>query len=267
MSSVFLEDLDAETYAEYLSQPASTVVIPTGATEQHGPHMPLGVDAILSRDIAAAVAQRLGALVAPVFAYGYKSQPRSGGGDHRRGTTSLSATTLMHVVEDVAASFLDQGFKNVVVLNGHYENYQFIYEGIDRAIKHAQTSGSDGRGVLLSYWDFVDEQTLQEVFPEGFLGWDIEHGGVLETSLMLLLHPEKVAMDRVVDHPPAKLTPYDIFPEDPARTPASGCLSSAVDASAAKGQLLFDAVVGAVADALTMELGTAASERKAAAHG
>src|SRR5699024_8940038 len=126
MSSVFLEDLDAETYAEYLSHPGSTVIIPTGATEQHGPHMPLGVDAMLSSDIAAAVAQQVGALVAPVFAYGYKSQPRSGGGNHRVGTTSLSATTLIHLVDDVVSSFLEQGFQRVVVLNGHFENYQFI---------------------------------------------------------------------------------------------------------------------------------------------
>lgn len=266
LSSVFLEDLDAKTYAEYLEQPASTVVIPTGATEQHGPHMPLGVDAMLSTDVAAAVAGQLGALVAPVFAYGYKSQPRSGGGDHRIGTTSLSANTLMHLIEDVAVSFLDQGFKNVVVLNGHYENYQFIYEGLDKAVKQARDAGSQSRGVLMSYWDFVDEITLREVFPDGFLGWDIEHGGVLETSLMLLLHPEKVDMARVIDHPPADLAPYDIFPEDPARTPASGCLSSAKDASAAKGQLLFSSVRTAMVEALTAELGIVEASRKAEQH-
>lgn len=113
------------------------------------------------------------------------------------------------------------------MLNGHFENYQFIYEGLDNAVKGAKDSGSDARAVLMSYWDFVDDDTLHKVFPDGFLGWDIEHGGVLETSLMLLLHPEKVEMDRVIDHPPAQLTPYDVFPEDPARTPASGCLSSA----------------------------------------
>src|SRR5699024_486503 len=209
--SVFIEDLDAQTYAEYLSQPASTVIIPTGATEQHGPHMPLGVDAMLSSDIAAEVAQQLGALVAPVFSCGYKSQPRSGGGDHRVGTTSLSAATLMSMVEDIAGSFLRQGFKNVVVLNGHFENYQFIYEGLDLAVKQAVDTGLSSRGILMSYWDFVDEDTLQQVFPDGFLGWDIEHGGVLETSLMLHLHPESVEMDRVIDHPPAQLTSYDIF--------------------------------------------------------
>ena len=70
---------------------------------------------------------RSSSLVAPVFAYGYKTQPHSGGGNHRVGTTSLGATTLIALVEDVVSSFLEQGFKNVVVLNGHYENYQFIY--------------------------------------------------------------------------------------------------------------------------------------------
>ena len=256
MSSIFLEDLDAETYSAMVAQEGSTVIIPTGATEQHGPHMPLGVDAMLSRAIAGVVAEKTGALVAPVFAYGYKSQPRSGGGNHRVGTTSLGAASLTGMVDDVVSSFLAQGFKNVVVLNGHFENYQFIYEGLDNAVDRARTraSGTSPRAILLSYWDFVDEATLGKVFPDGFLGWDIEHGGVLETSLMLLLHPEKVDMSRVVDHPPARLTPYDIFPEDPARTPASGCLSSAKGASAERGKLLLDAVTAQVADALKGEL-------------
>ena len=107
--------------------------------------------------------------------------------------------------------------------------------------------------MLLSYWDFVDEATLEKVFPDGFLGWDIEHGGVLETSLMLLLHPDKVDMDRAVDHHPVELKTYDIFPEDPARTPASGCLSSPRGADAARGQLLFDAVTEGVALAVEAE--------------
>lgn len=254
MASVFLEDLDAETYSAVVAREGSTVIIPTGATEQHGPHMPLGVDAMLSKAIAGVVAEKTGAVVAPVFAYGYKSQPRSGGGNHRVGTTSLGAAALTGMVDDVVSSFLAQGFNHVVVLNGHFENYQFIYEGLDNAVARARNNGTGSRALLLSYWDFVDETTLEKVFPDGFLGWDIEHGGVLETSLMLLLHPEKVDMSRVVDHPPAKLTPYDIFPEDPARTPDSGCLSSAKGASAERGQLLLDAVVTEISDALKGEL-------------
>src|SRR5690625_4168491 len=220
MSSVLLEDLDADTYIQYVSQPSSTVIIPTGATEQHGPHMPLGVDAMLATDIATAVAEQTGALVAPVFAYGYKSQPRSGGGYHRVGTTSLHANTLIHLVEDVVTACINQGFKNVVVLNGNFANYQCIYEGHKKADRQTRGTGTDAGAALMSYRDFVDDETLQKVFPDGFLGWDIEHGGVLETSLMLHLHPEKVLMDRVIDHPPAELTAYDIFPEDPGQTPA-----------------------------------------------
>ncbi|GAA1873635.1 creatininase [Paeniglutamicibacter psychrophenolicus] len=253
MQSVYLEDIDAETYAAYVSQPHATVIIPAGATEQHGPHMPLGVDAMLSRAISGAVAEKLGALVAPTLSYGYKSQPRSGGGNHRVGTTSLSGATLTGQVEDIARSFMAQGFTKVVILNGHFENYQFIYEGLEVAVGRARETGADARAMLLSYWDFVGEETLEAVFPDGFLGWDIEHGGVLETSLMLLLHPSKVDMSRAVDHPPALLKPYDIFPEDPARTPASGCLSSPRGASADRGRLLLDAVVDGVASAIEAE--------------
>lgn len=253
MRSVFLEDIDADTYAAYLAQPNATVIIPTGATEQHGPHMPLGVDAMLSRAIAGEVATRLGALVAPTFAYGYKSQPRSGGGNHRVGTTSLSGTTLIGQVQDVVGSFVAQGFTKIVILNGHFENYQFIYEGLEIAVGRTRETGLEAKAMLLSYWDFVDEETLKEVFPDGFLGWDIEHGGVLETSLMLLLHPEKVDMTRALNHPPAELKPYDVFPEDPARTPASGCLSSPVGATAARGQMLLDAVVAGVSGAIEAE--------------
>ncbi|ASN40435.1 creatininase [Paeniglutamicibacter terrestris] len=253
MQSVFLEDIDAETYAAYITQPHATLIIPAGATEQHGPHMPLGVDAMLSRAIAGVVATKLGSLVAPTLSYGYKSQPRSGGGNHRVGTTSLSGATLSGQVEDVARSFIGQGFTKVVILNGHFENYQFIYEGLEIAVGRAREMGLDARAMLLSYWDFVDEETLEKVFPDGFLGWDIEHGGVLETSLMLLLHPEKVDMSRAVNHPPAQLKPYDIFPEDPERTPASGCLSSPFGASAERGKLLLDAVTNGVARAIEDE--------------
>ncbi|MEG2927875.1 MAG: creatininase family protein, partial [Glutamicibacter sp.] len=43
MHSVFIDELDAQTYAENVARTGSTIIIPAGATEQHGPHMPLGV--------------------------------------------------------------------------------------------------------------------------------------------------------------------------------------------------------------------------------
>ncbi|MEX5237530.1 creatininase [Kocuria arenosa] len=251
-----LEDLDAHSYQEYVATGQGLVLIPTGATEQHGPHLPLGVDAMLSRAISSAAAEELDALVAPAFSYGYKSQPRSGGGNHRAGTASLSGQALVLQTQDIALEFFRHGIRRVAVVNGHFENYQFLYEGLDLAVKQAQVVGLGGRrAMLLSYWDFVDDRTLEAVFPDGFLGWDIEHGGVLETSLMLHLHPDKVDMSRAPDHPPAELTPYDIFPEDPARTPGSGCLSSPAGATAERGELLLHTVRSGIVRAVTSEFG------------
>ena len=86
-----------------------------------------------------------------------------------------------------------------------------------------------------------------------FTGWDLEHGGVLETSLMLLLHPELVDMSRVSDDPPAVLPNYDVLPIKPELTPPSGCLSSAKNATEQKGRILLDTASSNMAQAISEE--------------
>src|SRR5699024_5767523 len=144
----------------------------------------------LSTAIAEVVAARCGAKVAEPLSYGHKSQQKSGGGNHLPGTISLDAAALIAQARCVIVGFLAQGVQNLVVLNGHYENYQFLYEAADLALGDLRAAGGGGPEptvLLLSYWDYVSDQALAEVYPEGFPGWDIEHGGVLETSLMLHL--------------------------------------------------------------------------------
>ncbi|WP_113716912.1 creatininase [Arthrobacter dokdonensis] len=253
--SVFLEDMDAFAYRDALSSGEAIVLIPVGSLEQHGTHLPLGTDTILSRHFAEGVARRLGALVAQPIAYGYKSQQKSGGGNHLSGTTSLDGTSLIAMTRNLVKSFLKQGVRNVVFVNGHFENYQFLYEGIDLALEESGIGpGAKQSVLLLSYWDFVSQDTLAQVYPDGFPGWDIEHGGVLETSLMLHLEPARVAMDRLVDGPAAVLPRFDRLPVVPERTPATGCLSSAAGSSADKGGLLYDQVVADLALDLVGEL-------------
>ncbi|WP_186758987.1 MULTISPECIES: creatininase [Arthrobacter] len=253
--SVFLEDMDAFAYREVLASGDAIVLIPVGSLEQHGSHLPLGTDTILSSRFAEAVATRLGALVAQPIAYGYKSQQKSGGGNHLSGTTSLDGASLIGVARNLVKSFLNQGVRHVVFINGHFENYQFLYEGIDLALEDLGIgSGAQQSVLLLSYWDFVSQDTLALVYPDGFPGWDIEHGGVLETSLMLHLEPARVALDRLVDGPAAMLPRFDRLPVVPERTPATGCLSSAAGSSANKGILLYEQVVEDLAQDLAAEL-------------
>lgn len=262
-----LAHLDAHTYRDWAAGEHSTVILPAGAFEQHGPHLPLGTDAILSSTIAEAVASRIGAKVAEPLSYGYKSQQKSGGGDHLPGTVSLDAAALIAQARCIMAGFLRQGIRHLVVLNGHYENYQFLYEAADLALADAGAGAGAGPGrgpghdagpapsiLLLSYWDYVSEDTLAAVYPEGFPGWDIEHGGVLETSLMLHLRPELVAMDRAVSHPPADLPRFDRLPVVSSRTPDTGCLSAPDGSSAEKGRLLYEQVAADLGTDLTAEL-------------
>jgi len=250
--SVFVGELTWKEYEASIAGGERVLFLPVGALEQHGHHMCMDVDVLLPTAVSQRVAQRIDALVMPALHYGYKSQQKSGGGNHFPGTTSLDGATLTHSVQDIIRELARHGVRRLVLMNGHYENSMFIVEGIDLALRELRYAGiNDFRVVVLSYWDFIkDPEVIAQLYPDGFLGWDIEHGGVFETSLMLALYPERVDMERVVDHPPASFPPYDVFPIIPERTPAAGTLSSAVGASREKGELILRVCVEGIASAV-----------------
>lgn len=253
-ASTGIAQMDAHTVAARLAD-GSPVLIPVGATEQHGPHLPIGTDAMLSTAMATGVAERIGGLVMPAFVYGYKSQQKSGGGDHLTGSTSVDAATLIGITRDVVASLLRQGARRLVLVNGHFENYQFLYEGVDLALRDLDAETARQTAILLlSYWDYVSDASIDHVYPQGFPGWEIEHGGVLETSLMLHLHPDLVAMDRAPQHGPAQPERFDRLPVVASRTPESGCLSSPTGSSADNGRVMAEQVIADLAEDLRREL-------------
>lgn len=232
------------------------ILIPLGSMEQHGHHMPLHVDLLLPMEFARRVAIEIGALVAPPFTYGYKSHQKSGGGNHLPGTASLDGATLVAALKDVIKEFARHGVRKICLVNGHYENAWFIVEAIDLALRELRWDGvTDVRIVVLSYWDSVTAEALSAVYPGGFPGWNVEHGGVLETSLMLALHPEHVHLDRATDHPPATFPPYDVYPAKAEWTSCSGTLSSPKDATAEKGQILLQVCTAGIVGALRAEFG------------
>jgi creatinine amidohydrolase len=241
-------------YRDRVTRDNAPVFLPVGALEQHGPHLPLGTDALLSRAIAAGAARFVGGLVAPAFAYGYKSQPKCGGGQHFCGTTSLDAATLIGQVRDAIREFIRHGVQRLVLVNGHYENQWFLIEGIDLALRDAGP-GSTLRVMRLEYWDFCTEDTLEDIFPQGFPGFALEHAAVIETSMMLHLHPELVALESIPNDPPAAFPPYDMYPPHTDWVPASGVLSSARGSTAEKGERICTEVIGRVAAAVRAEFG------------
>ncbi len=157
---IFMNEMSWTTYQRRI-EGGSLILLPTGATEQHGPHLPLGTDAMLAMAVAADVARKLDAIVAPVLSFGYKSQPKMGGGNHFCGTTSLDADTLAHVLRDVIKEFARHGARRLVLINGHYENMMFTIEGVDLAMRELGYIGiHDFQVMRLEYWDFTNRQTL-----------------------------------------------------------------------------------------------------------
>lgn len=263
--SVYMEEMDAFTYREKLAGDA-VVFVPVGALEQHGSHMAMCVDAALTKRMAGETAKALqedtggaiqGIVSAPIN-YGFRSQQRSGGGFHLTGTVSLSGTTLISLAKDIVYNLIAHGAKKIVFMNGHYENYQFIFEGAQLALEKAAQNGIDDVKIqLLSYWDFVDDKTIEELYPDGFTGWDLEHAGVMETSLMLLFFPGLVDMGRMDPELyadlPAKLPNYDVLPIIPGYTPPSGCLSHPDASTREKGVVLRDVAVKNMVEAIKRE--------------
>lgn len=254
VESVFLAELSWPEFEKRIAANAP-VILPLGATEQHGPHLPLCVDVVLATGVSERVAKTAGCLVAPTIPYGYKSQPRSGGGQDFPGTTSLDAHTFALVLRDIIRDLGAHGVRRLVVLNGHFENMWPAVEGIDLGLRELRRDSiSDMQVLRLEYWDFVKRSTLERLFPEGFPGTELEHASLLETSLMLLLRPDLVAMEKVPSDGPATFPNYDMRPvPDNFGLPASGVLAVARDASAEKGGWLMDDHVELIAAAIRKE--------------
>ena len=235
------------------------VIVATGAIEQHGPHLPLGVDAYISTGVSQRVALALrpdAAVVAPALAYGYKSVPCMGGGPFP-GTLGLDASTLVATLRDIVRELARDGVRRVIVLVGHFENQMFAVEGVNLALRDAVAAGVDGLEIMrLEYWDFIHAETLAKVFPGDFPGVQLEHAAVMETSMMLALKPGLVDVDAIPGagrQPADRAAAFPSYTIEPAAkraewAPASGVLSPALGASAQKGEwLLGDHVAGIVA--------------------
>jgi creatinine amidohydrolase len=253
VDSIFMAELSWPEWQAKIAAGA-IIFIPIGATEQHGPHLPLNVDVILPTGVCERVARAVGGLVAPTIAYGYKSMPRSGGGQSFPGTTSLDANTLVLVLRDIIRDMGVHGARRFVLVNGHFENAWPVVEGLDLALRELRRDGiADVTAMRLEYWDFVQRETLDRIFPDGFPGTELEHASLIETSLMLLLRPDLVDESKIPQEGRASFPPYDIFPPPPGYLRASGVLADARGASAEIGQWLMDDHVAMITAAVRRE--------------
>jgi creatinine amidohydrolase len=223
-----------------------------GATEQHGPHLPIGVDTMIPFELSLRIADRLDVAIVPPQPFGSRSRPLSGGGQDFPGTTSLRAETLIAVVADVVGELARSGFQRIAVVNWHGENVNLLYAGVDRAREEGRL---DGARVLLveRVFNAFAAAELDFLFAdaaEGFPGWPAEHAAIMETSLMLALRPELVRRERIADDRSEKRPFYELIPPPAEHIAASGVLAEASKASLDKGERLVELIVERLTAAL-----------------
>jgi len=188
--TVFLGEMTNPEVEAFLKK-GHTVIIPTGATEQHGPHGPLLTDVLIPQEVARRVAPQIGALVAPPINYAL-SYPHVG----FTGLAHIRIPTFMAMIGDLCASFATAGFKRIVFLNGHYDNTYAIAYGCADA---ADRMPKDVKAFPVNYWDGL---TAEEVAEFSGLKNGL-HANLAETSAVLAINSALVDMERAnAEFPP-----------------------------------------------------------------
>ncbi len=181
--TVFLGEMTTLEVEEFLKH-HHTVIIPVGATEQHGPHGPLLTDVLIPQEVARRAAPKLGAVVAPPVNYAL-SYPHVG----FKGLVYMRIPTFMAMIEDLAAAFGAVGFKRIVFLNGHYDNtYALAYA----CATAAERLPEDARAYPLNYWDGMPPE-VREKYSSLEKGM---HANAAETSAILAINPNLVDMEK-----------------------------------------------------------------------
>jgi creatinine amidohydrolase len=189
-ATVFLGEMTTLEVEAFL-ETHHTVIVPTGATEQHGPHGPLLTDVLIPQEVARRAAPSIGAVVAPPINYAL-SYPHVG----FTGLVHIRMPTFMALVEDLCASFASIGFKRIVFLNGHYDNTYAIAYGCGSG---AERLPKDVKAFPVNYWDgFTPEESAEFMTMKTGL-----HANKAETSAVLAINPGLVDMDRAnAEFPP-----------------------------------------------------------------
>lgn len=227
------------------------VVIAVGSTEQHGPHLPLNTDCVLPVAIAVEAAKQLPLVVAPPIRFGAMSRALSGGGETFSGTLSVRGTTLIATLHEVTSALARHGFRRICIQNWHYENAGFLWEAAD--LTHLEHPNVRLLIVENPMPDFSAKE-LEQIFPNGFPGWDVEHASIMETSMMYVIRPELVRRERIVDDQAKRHPTWDVIPAPDDFIPKSGVLWHPTEASEATGRLLIDAAVKRLVLAIKTEL-------------
>lgn len=250
MSSRTLEKFRYElltwSEADAAAQDGRVVVLPVGAIEQHGPHLPMDVDQRLAYSVCLEAGRRAPdeLLIMPPVSYGYCHHVMD-----FPGTINVQMEHFIHYCLDITKSLAYHGFKRIVIVNGHGSN-----EPLAGLIARKTILLTDALCTAFSWWQIARqafEAVRESVVPGG-----CAHACELETSMYLYLNGDYVKRDKIKDEmahnlpESAEWYAHDLFFSAPTSLvhwtstyTDSGIIGQASLASAEKGQIAFEGAV------------------------
>ena len=222
-----------------------TVIIPVGATEGYGPHLPMGSDILVAQKISELVAERVNAMIGPSLEVG-----ESYSLNRFPGTMSLSPQAWTMAFHDIMESLVKWGFRYFMVINGHAGNVPLI--------GHVARSMQDQYGIKcaqIDWWRFTQAKGVGILENSGWRA----HGHASEcgTSVMRYLFPEYVVMEKAGKADPAREAyerDSDIVTYVPfIQTAPAALLGDATIGTAEKGRQIVEKCVDRIVEYMKAE--------------
>ena len=134
-------------------------IIPVGAIEQHGPHLPISTDSDIVTEIAFRLSEKINGLLLPTISYGISSE------HFPFFNLSVKKSTLSKILDDVCESVIKNGISRILIINGHYGNLD--------SLRGFEKKNSRRKIKIFSYWKYMSRE--------------FDHAGNVETSMMLAI--------------------------------------------------------------------------------
>jgi creatinine amidohydrolase len=239
---------------EAVNRDKTVVMIPIGAIEQHGPHLPINTDILIAEYFADELSRvvparaNIDVLVAPSIPYTY-AKPST----VLPGTMSVRGDVFIHYVRDILRDFIRQGFTKIAFVNSHYENTDFLLEAADQA-----TEGLTNTKILMViWWEFCAEDVLREISGGVYQGAKSDHAAVIETAIVLAAAPQVVRQEKLVaaDDKAPPYRGFRVVPWDRTRWPRTGVFSVASKSTSDMGRRVVDYALDGMREFICREFG------------
>ncbi|MEP2774849.1 MAG: creatininase family protein [Luteolibacter sp.] len=238
MKPILLEQLAWPEIAELRGKNGGLLILPLGATEQHSPHLPVGMDTLLVEKVCEAASALTGVPVLSALRYTVSQ----GHTPKWPGTFSLRHGTFISAIRELASWAAATGWKRLLLVNSHFGNDAPARVAVDQ--------------IRLEFMGKL-QIGLAHVFQTGEGVWDAYtddaddlHANRAETSLMLHLYPELVKMERLAMSDDEDRTAGTVFSYPVAQTSTNGVTGKPSDATREEGELLFGKMVTGLAGLL-----------------